>query len=104
MFFGKGDDLLKKPEIRHSGGRIVRKIDDQDLWSREGLAIDPLQIVEEVTVRTQLDSTDFSPRNNETVHMNGIGRRRRQHDITGPDQSERQMRQPFFGTDRDDGL
>ncbi len=35
------------------------------------------------------------PRNNETVHMNGIRRRRRQHDIAGSDQSQRQMRQPL---------
>src|SRR3989442_52854 len=42
MFFGKGYDLLKKPEIHHGGCGIMRKIDDQDLGSRKGLAIDPL--------------------------------------------------------------
>ena len=42
MFSGKGDDFLKKHEIRHGSGRIMRKIDDQDFGSRKGLAIDPL--------------------------------------------------------------
>ena len=85
MFFSKGDDLLKKPEVHHSGGGIMRKIDDQNLRPRKGLSIDPLQVVEKVTVRTQLNPSDFSPGNNETVHMNGIGRRRRQNDVARPD-------------------
>lgn len=36
--------------------------------------------------------------------MNGIRRRRREHDIARPDGGQRQVRDPFLRTDRDDRL
>ena len=104
VLFGKCDDFLKELEIDYRSRGIVREIDDQNTRTRQGLAIDPQQIVEEIAVLTQLNPAHFAARNNETVHVDGIGRRRRKHDITRPDRGQCQVREPFFRADRDNRL
>ena len=100
----KATIFLKNSRFDHGRGRIVRKIDDQNLRPWKRLPIDPLKIIEKIAVLPQLDASDFSACDDETVHVNGIGRRWRQHDIAGADHRQGQMRQPFFGADRDDGF
>ena len=88
VLLGKGHDLFEEPQIHDGRRRIVRKIDDEDLRPRKRLAVDPEEIFEEIAVLTQLDPTNFAACDDETVHMDRVGRGRRQHYVAWPDHGQ----------------
>ena len=104
VLLGECHDLFKKLQVHNRGGRIMRKVDDQDPGTRKCLAIDPHQVFEEITLGAQCNSTHLSPRNDHAIHVNGIGRRGRQHHIAGTHHGQREMRNSFLRPDGDNRL
>src|SRR5215472_2537036 len=89
MFYGKCDDLLKKFQVYHLSGRIVRKINDQNFGSRECLPINTLEVIEEVAVWAQFNPADLSSCNDKTIHVDGICGCGGQNDIARPNHCQR---------------
>ena len=100
VLLGERHDLFEELEIDNGRGRIVRKIDESNPWTWQRLPVHPLEIIEKIAVRPQLDPSHFSACDDEAVHVNGIGRRGREHDIAGANHRQGQMRKPFLGADR----
>ncbi len=96
VLLGERHNFFEELEVHNGRRRIVRKIDDQDLGAWKGLPVQSHEIVEKIAVLPQLDAPDFSARDNEAVHVDGIGRRRGQDHIARADHGQSQVSEPFF--------
>ncbi len=76
--------------------------DNQNLGPRERLPIDTGEIFKKIAVLAKLDAADFPAGNDETVHMNRIGRRRSHDHVAGTDDGQSEVREAFLRSDRDD--
>src|SRR4029079_6577406 len=81
VFLCKGYDFFEELQIHNRRRWVVRKVNNQNLRPWKGLPVDTLKIIEEMAVLPQLNASNFSAGNDKAVHMNGVGRRGRQHDI-----------------------
>ena len=96
VFLGKRHNLPEKFKISHRRRRIVREIDDQDFRPRKGLPIDTREVFKKIAVLTKFDSPNLSTGNDETIHVDWIGRSWGQHHITGTNQGQGQVGQAFL--------
>lgn len=101
---GHLNHLLEERQLDALGGGIAGEVEHQHLGLGPGIADSLLQLLEEVDARNHRHVADVGAGDHEAVGMHGIGRIRHQHRVARSDGGEREMHQPFLGTDGDDGL
>ena len=93
---------LHKMQIDGRGGRIMRKVHDEELRPRPASIHRRHQLVEEFLAAPDRHALHLRARNDASVLMNRIGRRRREHHVALVENRQRQVRDAFLRSDRDD--
>ena len=101
---GEIDHPLHEAQVDDRGGRIVREVHDHELRARPAAADRRHQLIEEFVAVAQRHALDLGARNDASVLMNRIGRRRREHHVALIENRQSQMRDAFLGADRGDGF
>ena len=104
MLARNGYQPLEERQFHALGGRVARKVDDQHLRFRIGVADRALQRLEEIHTRMHRHVADIGAGDDRPVDVYRVTRIRHQHDVAGVQRRERKVGDAFLGADGDDRL